>query len=52
LGTRQTRSPDFLSFILFQPDYMKRLMEIGEADVEARIEEIRELVGNPPSVPP
>jgi NTE family protein len=44
LGTRKTQSPDFLSFILFQPDYMKRLLEIGEADVEARIEEIRELV--------
>jgi len=40
LGTRQTRSPDFLSLILFQPDYLKALMEIGESDAEARAEEI------------
>jgi NTE family protein len=44
LGTRKTQSPDFLSFLLFQPDYMKRLLDIGEADVEARIGEIRALV--------
>jgi NTE family protein len=40
LGTRQTRSPDFLSLILFQPDYLKALMEIGESDAEARAGEI------------
>lgn len=44
LGTRKTRSPDFLSFLLFQADYIERLLEIGEADVEARLEEIRGLV--------
>ncbi len=40
LGTRQTRSPDFLSLVLFQPDYLKALMEIGESDGEARADEI------------
>jgi NTE family protein len=44
LGTRKTQSPDFLSFLLFQPDYIRRLLDIGEADVEARLEEIRALV--------
>ena len=40
LGTRQTKSPDFLSMVLFQPDYLCRLIELGEADAEARAEEI------------
>lgn len=40
LGTRQTRSPDFLSLVLFQPDYLKALIEVGEADAEARANEI------------
>ncbi len=40
LGTRQTRSPDFLSLILFQQDYLRRLIEIGEADGDARAAEI------------
>ena len=40
LGTRETKSPDILSFVLFQPDYLRTLMEIGEADADARIEEI------------
>ncbi len=40
LGTQQTRSPDFLSLILFQPDYLQALMEVGEADAMARKDEI------------
>ena len=40
LGTRETSSADFMSLFLFVPDYLRRLMEIGEADAEARIEEI------------
>ncbi len=49
LGTRDTRSPDFLSLLMFQPDYLKKLMEIGEADAEARLDEIEELLG--PQIP-
>ena len=41
LGTRETRSPDVLSMLMFQRDYLTRLMEIGEADAEARAEEIQ-----------
>ena len=44
LGTRQTRSPDFLSMLMFQPDYLTRLIEIGEADAEAQKHEILELL--------
>jgi NTE family protein len=40
LGTRETKTPDFLSLILFQPDYLQALMETGRADAEARMDEI------------
>jgi NTE family protein len=40
LGTKETRSPDFLSMVLFQPDYLGALIEIGERDAEARVDEI------------
>lgn len=30
LGTRETASPDLLSVIMFQDDYLKRLIEIGK----------------------
>jgi NTE family protein len=44
LGTRETRSSDFLSLMMFQQDYISRLIEIGEADAEARKDEIGELL--------
>lgn len=46
LGTRETKSPDVLSLILFQPDYLRALMEIGEADAEKRSDEIRAFLGD------
>jgi NTE family protein len=54
LGTRETTTPDFLSMLMFQPDYLARQLEIGERDAEARIDEIRRLVatGPAPGVPP
>lgn len=44
LGTRETRSPDALSLILFQPDYLRALMDTGEADAREREDEIREFM--------
>ena len=44
LGTRQTRSPDWLSMLLFEPDYIRHLMEIGERDAEEQIGEIGALL--------
>ena len=44
LGTRETDSPDMLSLILFQADYVNTLMEIGEADAASRHEEIMEFL--------
>lgn len=46
LGTHETLSPDLLSLLLFQSDYLKRLMEIGEADAEAHGAEIAALVND------
>ena len=40
LGTRETASPDILSLLMFQENYLGRLIELGEADAEARAEEI------------
>ncbi len=34
LGSNQTQSPDFLSMLMFEPGYLRTLMEIGEADAE------------------
>ncbi len=34
-------SPDWLSMLLFDPDYVGRLVEIGEADAERQMGEIR-----------
>lgn len=36
LGTREATSPDFLSLFMFQPDYIRRLIELGEADAESQ----------------
>jgi len=44
LGTRETRSPDFLSLLLFEPAYLAELIAIGERDAEARAEELERLI--------
>ena len=41
LGTRETRSNDLLSLMMFQTDYIQRLIEMGEADAAARLPDIR-----------
>lgn len=47
LGTKETKSPDFLSLILFQADYLRALIEIGEADARARADEIEAFLRAP-----
>ncbi len=44
LGTRDTRSPDILSLLMFQSDYLRRLIEIGEADADAKADEFAALL--------
>ena len=39
-GARNARSPDLLSLLMFDPEYLKTLMAIGEADAEARADEL------------
>ena len=46
-GTRETRSNDFLSLVMFQPDYLSRLIDIGHADAEANRAEIDDFLGAP-----
>jgi NTE family protein len=44
LGTRETDSSDLLSFLMFQPDYLQRLLKMGEDDAEARLDDLRGLL--------
>ena len=44
LGTRETRSNDMLSLVMFQSDYVRRLIELGEEDAATRIADIRQFL--------
>jgi NTE family protein len=46
LGTKETDSPDILSLVLFQPDYLRALMEIGAKDATARADEIADFLAD------
>jgi NTE family protein len=43
-GARETTNSDLLSLLMFDPEYVKRLMEIGEADADARASDIEALL--------
>lgn len=45
LGAKETESPDFISLLMFQPEYTAHIIEIGESDVDARLPEIRAFLG-------
>jgi NTE family protein len=47
LGTRRTASPDLISLVLFQVDYLKKLIEIGEADALAQSDAIEAFLARP-----
>jgi NTE family protein len=51
LGTRQASNPDFLSLLLFQRDYIGRLVELGEADVAAHADSIGAFLDPEPEGP-
>lgn len=46
LGAKETESPDFISLLMFEPEYTRRIIEIGQADVEDRLPEIRDFLGD------
>jgi NTE family protein len=48
LGTRETSNADFMSLFMFVPEYLQRLIEIGESDADARIADILR-VATPPA---
>jgi len=43
-GAQQTRSSTLLSLLMFDRDYIRRLLDIGEADFEARADDIDALL--------
>ena len=44
LGTRETRSNDMLSLVMFQSDYLRRLIELGYDDAEENRAELHSVV--------
>ena len=40
LGSRETESPDFVSLLMFEPHFTRVLIEMGEEDVESRLDEL------------
>ena len=45
LGTKETRSNDMLSLVMFQKDYVRHLIELGQNDAAAKREQIKEFLG-------
>jgi NTE family protein len=54
LGTQQARSQELMSLLMFQGNYLTRLIEIGEVDADARRAEIAHILegGRPRSSEP
>lgn len=44
LGTREGEGGDFLSLVMFVPEYLERLIELGEKDAAARGDELLDFV--------
>ena len=51
LGTRRTTSPDILSLVMFQRDYVQTLVELGERDAEAQMNRIDAFLDGRTSAP-
>ena len=49
LGTQETSNADFLSLLMFIPEYLQKLIELGEADAQARMADLERLAGRPSS---
>ena len=47
-----TRRNDLLSLHMFQHDYLSRLLQIGEADGEGRLEDVTAFLQGEPSAAP
>ena len=40
LGTRDTRSLDLLSMLMFEPEFLNAITNLGERDAEAKADEV------------
>ena len=40
LGTQEAESHDLLSLLMFQPEYLAALLELGEKDARERADEV------------
>jgi len=45
LGSRETESPAFMSLMMFEPNYTRALIDLGERDVETRLDELKAFLG-------
>lgn len=45
LGTKESKTPDSLSMVLFEPEYVNRLIDLGRADAEARLGDLEAFFG-------
>jgi NTE family protein len=45
MGVKETESPDFISLLMFEPSFTRRLIDLGEADIASRLPEIRAFLG-------
>ena len=45
-GTKETKSPDSLSMLMFFPEYINELIAMGEADADAQREEIAAFIND------
>ena len=45
LGTKETRSNDMLSLVMFQTDYVRHLIELGQSDAAAKHDDIAQFLG-------
>lgn len=49
LGTRKTESPDILSLVMFQEDYLRRLISLGEEDADRQWDRIARFLEETPA---
>lgn len=52
LGTQEQRSPDMLAMLMFQPDYLGELIDMGERDAERIADEMEAFFEDRSSVAP
>jgi len=45
IGASETESPDFISMLMFEPNYLRVLIQMGEEDVYAQLPELRAFLG-------